>query len=169
MTDVSGIWNAVKSNSKMFRNALSIAVGALIALGAVTPGVAQQNAPYSPKPQALGTGTYDAPFAQAVAYIGQAGAVVGSKGFASATHPSVGVECLKLNPELSVQTAPVVSIEWGASAGVVLFAQWVFRGGSCPDGTDIEVQTYKGDMDGVGSGYQTPVLSDQVAYSIVVP
>lgn len=88
------------------------------------------------------------------------------------TNPSTGIVCLKLVYGFHIgQTAPILSIDWAHSLGVVLFAQWDSSNPDCigPVGRMIEVRTYKGDTGGVGSPYQVPVLSDQVAFEILVP
>lgn len=96
--------------------------------------------------------------------------MTGSKGFSSFSHPTTGVYCLTLASGVQLKTAPLVSIEWGASLGVVLFAQWNSDNTTCGAATNvIEVRTYKGDTAGVGSSYQIPVLSDRVAFVVLVP
>jgi hypothetical protein len=160
----------------MLQKTLSIALGALLALGAVTPAVAQQNAPQSPSAPAIppvGTSTsYFSPYAQAIALV-QDTTLRGRKGISSFTHPITGVYCLKLASGIQfANTAPLISIEWASSLGVVLFAQWDQANVTCGGGATsnvIEVRTYKGDTGGVGSGYQIPVLSDRVSFVVLVP
>jgi len=153
----------------MLQKTLSIALGALLALGAVTPAVAQQNAPQSPS-SGIGAGpVYNAPYAQAIALV-QGAALTHQKGVSVFSHPTTGVYCLTISGFATLQTAPLVSIEWGSSLGVVNFAQWDQANATCGGGARvIEVRTYKGDTGGVGSGYQIPVLSDRVAFVVLVP
>jgi hypothetical protein len=159
----------------MLRNTLSIVFGALLAWGTVNPAVAQ-NAPQAVSPSVtpnVGTATsYFSPYAQAIALV-QNATLKGRKGISSLTHPTTGVYCLKLAAGIQfANTAPVVSVEWGSSTGVVLFAQWNQDNTTCGGGTTsnvIEVRTYKGDTAGVGSAYQIPVLSDEVAFVVLVP
>ena len=139
--------------------------------GAVDPAVAQ-NAPLGLTPN-VGTGTnFFSPYAQAIALV-QGTSLRGRKGISSFSHPTTGVYCLKLaNGIQFANTAPVVSIEWGSSLGVVNFAQWDQANVDCGGGSTsnvIEVRTYKGDTGGVGSPYQIPVLSDRVAFVVLVP
>jgi hypothetical protein len=96
-----------------------------------------------------------------------------SKGFSSETHLATGIWCFTLAAPIgaSYQPTALATVEWGASLGVVLFAQWNNFNTNC-GGTShstIEVRTYKGDIGGVGSGYQIPVLSDSVAFTVLVP
>lgn len=155
----------------MLRNTLSIVFGALLTWGAVIPAAAQ-NAPQSVNPL-VGTSTsYFSPYAQALALV-QGTTLQGRKGIASLTHPTTGVYYLKLATGIQfANTAPLVSVEWGSSLGVVLFAQWDQSNSTCGGGATgnvIEVRTYKGDTGGVGSAYQIPVLSDLVAFVVFVP
>jgi hypothetical protein len=110
---------------------------------------------------------------RAQAQMGAAGAVVCSSRFSSITNPTTGVYCFTLTspPPTADTTTALVSIEWGASTGVVLFAQWDADNVTCGGSSHsiIEVRTYKGDTGGVGSGYQTPVLSPEVAFVVYVP
>lgn len=160
----------------MLRKILYLLLGALLALGIGIPAVAQQNADTStlpltggPGPYLGGPGPYFGPYAQAQALV-QGGALTGSKGVSAFTHPITGVYCLTLAPNVQLKTAPLVSIEWGASLGVVLFAQWNASNTTCGGGGSVvEVRTYKGDTGGVGSGYQIPVLSNSVAFVVLVP
>jgi hypothetical protein len=153
----------------MFHKILYVPLVALLALGIGIPAVAQQNAPESALPLIAGPGPYYGPYAQAQALV-QNSALTGSKGFSKFTHPTTGVYCLTLGSGVQLKTAPLVSIEWGASLGVVLFAQWNSDNTTCGAATNvIEVRTYKGDTGGVGSTYQIPVLSDRVAFVVLVP
>jgi hypothetical protein len=156
----------------MFRSVLSIALAAFLAVAIVTPAVAQRNAPDPLLPPLIGgSNPYDSPLVQAIALV-QDGSITGWKGFNNFTHPATGIYCLTLEPDVLVETAPVVSIEWGASFGVNLFAQWDQFNDGC-GGTRasyvVTVRTYKGDTGGVGSGYQIPKLSDEVAFVVLVP
>jgi hypothetical protein len=121
-------------------------------------------------PESAGKPDIHAPYAQAIALV-QLGALTSAKGFTKFSHPAVGIYCLELASYVNPTTEPVVSIEWGYSLGVVLFAQYNRANTSCPAPTvrTIEVRTYKGDTGAVGSGYQIPVLSNQVAFVILVP
>lgn len=154
----------------MKRNILCITLA--LALAAVTPALAQRsNAPRSVSPGAvIGAGpTYLAPYVQAEALV-QGAAVTGWKGFKTFSHPTTGVYCLTLSSVATIKSAPVVSIEWGDSYGVALFAQWDQSGFYCGTSTNvIEIQTYKADSGGVGSSLQTPVLSDEVAFVVMLP
>ena len=152
----------------MFHKILYVSLLAVLALGIGIPAVAQSNAG-SALPPIAGPGPYFAPYAQAEALV-QFHALTGSKGFSKFTHPTTGVYCLTLGSGIQLKTAPLVSIEWGSSLGVVLFAQWNAANSTCGAGANIvEVRTYKGDTGGVGSGYQIPVLSDSVAFVVLVP
>ena len=159
----------------MLRNTLSIVFGALLAWGAVNPAVAQ-NAPQALSPSVtpnVGTATsYFSPYAQAIALV-QDATLKGRKGISSLTNPTTGVYCLKLATGIQfANTAPVVSIEWGTSLGVVLFAQWDQANSTCGGGATsnvIEVRTYKGDTAGVGSPIRFPVLSNEVSFVVLVP
>jgi hypothetical protein len=150
------------------------AAGALIAASAVMPALADSNVPLSPQEalqESAGAPDLYSPYAQAIAYVGQSGLLIRAKGFSAHTHHAPGINCFTLAAGTQLQTAPQVSVEWGRSLGVVLFAQWDQANVSCPGATasTIEVRTYKGDLTGVGSGYKTPVLSDQVAFVVYVP
>ena len=159
----------------MSKSSFAIAAGVLVALiGAVTPSIAAQNGPESPTEESLAPlgNTLSSPFAQAIAIVGQSGFSYQIKGFGSVTNPSTGIVCLKLVYGFHIgQTAPILSVDWNHSLGVVLFAQWDSGHPDCtgPVGRMIEVRTYKGDIGGVGSAYQIPVPSDQVAFEILVP
>jgi hypothetical protein len=138
--------------------------------GAVDPAVAQ-NAPRALSPNVGTAISYFSPYAQAIALV-QSQTLRGRKGIDSFTHPTTGIYCLHLANIQSANTAPVVSIEWGSSLGVVLFAQWDQSNGDCGGSSTsgmIEVRTYKGDTAGVGSPYQIPVLSNSVAFVVLVP
>jgi hypothetical protein len=81
-----------------------------------------------------------------------------------------GVCCLTLAAGVQLSTTPVVTVEWGRSQGVALFAQYNSTNTTCGPGANvIEVRTYKGDVSGVGSALQTPVLSNLVAFFVTVP
>ena len=110
------------------------------------------------------------PNARAAARIGQSGAVQAAIGFTKVTSPSTGIFCLTVPSymQLAKTSTPIVTIEWGSSLGVALYAQW-YRGAADCGPRDIEVRTYKGDTGGVGSALQVPVLSDQVAFQVVLP
>jgi hypothetical protein len=121
-------------------------------------------------PQSAGAPNINAPYAQAIALV-QGGGLTSAKGFNAFSHPAVGIYCFELPGYVNQTTEPVVSIEWGASLGVALFAQYNRANSSCPAPTPrtLEVRTYKGDSGGVGSPLQVPVLSDSVAFVILVP
>jgi hypothetical protein len=152
----------------MLHKTLTIAFGALLALGALTSAVAE-NAPKSPS-SLIGTNIhYQSPYAQAIALVEDA-TLGHQKGVSAFSHPITGVYCLTIGGFATLNTAPLVSIEWGHSDGVVLFAQWNQANTTCGGGANvIEVRTYKGDTAGVGSPYQIPVLSDNVAFVVLVP
>ena len=137
-------------------------------------GAPREMAPDVIPPCSGPSGLYLGPYARAVAQVTSLGGGANcSSGFKAITHPSTGVYSLTLNTAIpsSKPATALTSIEWGASLGVVLFAEWnrfnSFCGGSGQ--SIIEVQTYKGDTGGVGSGYQIPVLDDHVAFTVVVP
>lgn len=92
-------------------------------------------------------------------------------GFSSISHPLTGIYCLTLSSTTSNPITALVTVEWGDSLGVVLFPEWNRFNSSCGGSVQsvIEVRTYKGDIGGVGSGYQIPVLSDRVAFTVLVP
>lgn len=150
------------------------ALGATMALSASVSVLAQGTNSGLPeaalRPQSAGAPAINAPYAQAIALV-QAGALTSAKGFTTFSHPDVGIYCLELPGGISTTTEPVVSVEWGSSLGVALFAQYNRANTSCPSPTakTIEVRTYKGDVGGVGSALQVPVLSNSVAFVILVP
>jgi hypothetical protein len=155
----------------VLRDSLLIAAGALIALVAgAGAGSAAQNAPRM-QPASRGPTGLSAPFAQALADVGQGGVVLSSQGIGSVTSPAAGIYCLELSPTVHPKTLPTVTIDWGNSLGVVLFAEVDPQLVGCPAATTrtIEVRTYKGDTGGVGSSYQVPVLSPNVAFIVLVP
>ena len=123
-----------------------------------------------PVPRSAGAPNIYAPYAEAEAVV-QFGALTSAKGFSVFSHPATGIYCLKLPAGTHPTAEPVVSIEWGASTGVALYAQYYRGGADCPvtSPRTIEIQTYKGDVGGVGSALQIPVLSDQVAFVVLVP
>jgi hypothetical protein len=154
----------------MFRKSFLMALGALTAISvAATSSLAQENAPQQ-KEAGIETVAPDAtlisPFAQAIAYVGD-GKVQSSKGFIAFSNPFIGVYCLTPSKSLKF-SAPVVSVEYFRSFGVNLFALWDSDNSNCPAGA-VEVRTYKGDKAGVGSAYQIPVLSEEVAFVILIP
>jgi hypothetical protein len=88
--------------------------------------------------------------------------VVRGLGLKEVTHPSEGVWCIKRKSTWGIsKIVPSVTVEWGHSTGLALMAFYVDGVFSCPAG-NIEVRTYD-----FGTG--TPVLSDNVAFTIVVP
>jgi len=124
----------------MLRKSLYLVLGALLALGVGILAIAQQNASTSQFPLA-GPGPYFGPYAQAQALV-QGTHLTGSKGVSSLTHPTTGVYCLRLASGVQLKTDPLVSIEWGSSLGVVLFAQWNAANTTCGAGANIlEVRT----------------------------
>jgi hypothetical protein len=151
--------------------ALLVAGAAALTLTATATMAASNAGGPGTGPLSAGAPDIFAPYAQAEAFIGQSGAVVSAKGFAKVTHPSVGVVCLELAAGIDPTRRPVVSVEWGRSLGVALFAQYDASNVSCPSPTanTIEVRTYKADTGGVGSPLTTPVLSNAVAFVITVP
>jgi len=153
---------------------LGMIAGAVAVALAATPAMAagQTNAGRTSAVPASGPSSFlYGPYAQAQAYVGQACTTVAhGKGFTAISHPTTGVCCITLAPGIQLSTTPLVTVEWGMSVGVALFAQYNYANTTCGAGANvIEVRTYKGDTGGVGSPLQTPVLSDQVAFFLVVP
>lgn len=159
----------------MMRSQISLAVSAITVALTITSAAiqAQQNDGHrdAVAPQSAGVPNYYPANVQAAALVGQGGAPVTAIGFSSITHPAVGITCLQLAYAHPITVAPIVTVEWGRSLGVALYAQWNDASGSCPGATGktIEVRTYKGDTGGVGSPLQVPVLSDSVAFQVIVP
>lgn len=157
---------------KQFKSKM-VAVGfasALAAMSLAGDAFAQNSNAPAVAPGSAGKPNIYAPYAQAMALV-QFAALTSAKGFTAFTHPSVGIYCLELPSGVNLTTEPLVTIEWGSSLGVALFAQYNRAKSSCPTPTakTIEVRTYKGDVAGVGSALQIPVLSDSVAFVILVP
>jgi hypothetical protein len=158
----------------MFRKSFLIALGALTAISvAAMSSLAQENAP--PQEEAgieagietvAPDATLASPFAQAIAYVGD-GKIQSSKGFIAFSNPFTGFYCLT-PPKSLKPSVPVVSVEYFRSFGVNLFALWDSDDSDCPAGA-FEVLTFKGDKGGPGSAYQIPVLSEDVAFVILVP
>ncbi len=128
----------------------------------------------TPEPDSAGVPNTVAKYAQAIAFVGQSGAPITAKGFKSITRVSTGIFCLQLQAALELNNsriAPLVAVEWNNSLGIALFAQWDSGNIGCPNANKrtISVRTYKGDTGAVGSALQPPVLSDQVAWVIIVP
>jgi len=91
-------------------------------------------------------------------------------GFTTITHPTTGIYCLKLATPTTHFTTAQTSIDWAGSFGVALYAQWNSSNTTCGGNSSvIEVRTYKGDRRGVGSWLTIPRLSDEVAFTVVVP
>jgi hypothetical protein len=158
----------------MLRKFAFLSAGVVAAALAATPAMAaeQTNAgPGSAAVPALGpSGSLFGPYAQAQAFISQSCQVVANKGFTAVTHPTTGVCCLTLGAGIQLSTTPLVTVEWSRSLGVALFAQYDSTNLTCPRLANvIEVRTYKGDTGGVGSALQVPVLSNLVAFFVVVP
>ena len=88
--------------------------------------------------------------------------VVLAKGVANVTNPDVGIYCIQPSSKaINIdKIVPVVSVEWGYSAGDALLAFYEYGTYDCPAGY-IEVRTYN-----FGTG--TPVLADTVAFTIIV-
>jgi hypothetical protein len=151
------------------------ALGAALVLTASFAVLAQNSnsgprAAASPRPESAGAPNINAPYAQAIALV-QYGGLDSAKGFTALARPGVGIYCFELPGGISTTTKPVVTIEWAASNGVALFAQYNKGNGGCPGATTktIEIRTYKGDVGGPGSALQAPVLSDSVAFVVMVP
>jgi hypothetical protein len=111
------------------------------------------------------------PYAQAIAFAGN-GILREAKGVVSMSHPITGVYCFQLAGNVIKNfTEPVVSIEWANSLGVALFAQYNKANTDCvaPNAHTVSVRTYKGDVGGIGSALQVPVLDDRVDFIILVP
>lgn len=90
------------------------------------------------------------------------GYVIRSKGVAEVTHPTTGDWCIKPKASWKVgEVVPTVSVEWAYSSGASLLAYWRSDGAGCPEGY-IEVYTLD-----FSSG--TPVQSDNVAFTVVIP
>jgi hypothetical protein len=154
----------------MLRIFAFLSAGAVAVALAATPAMAaEQTNAGAPATAAVAGGPIYEPYAEAAAYLGQACAVIASKNISAVTHPAVGICCLTLGPTpVDSSRKPVVTVEWGASLGVALFAQYDNASISCGAGK-IEVRNYKGDTGGVGSPLTTPVLSDRVADIVTVP
>jgi hypothetical protein len=157
----------------MLRKFAFLSAGAVVAAAlAATPAMAagQTNAGPTSLPLSGPVSTPYGPYAQAQAFIGQSCAVVASRKFTSVVQKVPGVCCLTLAAGVQLSTTPVVTVEWGRSQGVALFAQYNSTNTTCGPGANvIEVRTYKGDVSGVGSALQTPVLSNLVAFFVTVP
>jgi hypothetical protein len=155
----------------MLRKFAFLSAGAVAVALAATPAMAEQtNAGPGSKAFSGPSGDLFGPYAQAQAYIGQSCTVVANKNFTSVVHKATGVCCLTLAPGIQLSTTPVVTVEFGRSLGVALFAQYNNANMTCGPGANvIEVRTYKGDVGGVGSALQTPVLSNSVAFFVTVP
>ncbi len=125
---------------------------------------------FAVQPRSAGAPNIISPYAEAQALV-QSGALTSAKGFSSFSHPITGVYCLKLPAGTFANVEPVVSIEWGASLGVANYAQYTKTNIDCPVTVPrtLEIRTYKGDVGGVGSALQIPVLSDLVAFVVLVP
>jgi hypothetical protein len=102
--------------------------------------------------------------ARLLVFIGpsEPGYVIRSKGVAEVTHPATGDWCIKPKSNWKVgEVVPTVSVEWSNSSGSSLLAYWRFDGMGCPEG-NIEVYT-------LDSNSGTPVMSDNVAFTVVIP
>jgi hypothetical protein len=154
----------------MFRKSFLIALGVLLVQTvAARASLAAQNEPEaSVQSETVPEGVpLYSPYAEAIAYVGD-GKIQNSKGFSSFSRPSTGVYCLGPSASVSPNTVPVVSVEWHLSFGVANFAQWDNDNSNCPAGS-YEVLTYKGETGGVGTPLQVPVLSNEVAFVILIP
>ena len=108
---------------------------------------------------------------RAAANVNSGGSARCATNVSSVTHPSTGIYCVNLSSTTSTPVIALVTVEWGSSVGVVNFPQWNRFNTTCGGSVQstIEVRTYKGDTGGVGSAYQIPVLSNEVAFSVLVP
>jgi len=154
----------------MLRNKLAFALGTSLAIAAGTPALCKELlGPKTSFPSCNGK------YAQALGLVDGGNGVACSQGFSHITHPSTGLFCFTISPSVlahpPVQKAPVVSVDWHGSKGVALFAEWDSANADCTGATNatLEVRTYKADTGGVGSPLQTPVLSDDVAFVILLP
>jgi|HubBroStandDraft_1064217.scaffolds.fasta_scaffold12033_2 hypothetical protein len=87
-----------------------------------------------------------------------------SKNVSEFSNPSTGIYCVLPSVSVNVEKDyPLVSIEWGYSAGAALMAYWIDVSAytNCPSGY-LEVITY----DFNAGGY--PVLSSNVAWDLVI-
>ena len=108
--------------------------------------------------------------AAGIALLGGAVGIRCNTGFKTITHPSTGIYCLTLETPTTHFTTAQTSIDWAGSFGVALYAQWNSSNTTCGGNSSvIEVRTYKGDKRGVGSWLTIPRLSDEVAFTVVVP
>jgi hypothetical protein len=157
----------------------SVASAMALTFGTVTLAVAMQNGgppvplgPEGPSPApAISGGIFASPYAQAIGQFGQSGVPVRTKNITAITHPTTGVYCITVGAVATFNSAPIVTVEWGGSLGVALFAQWDASKITC-SGTPVnvyEVRTYKADTGGVGSSLQTPALSNSVAFVFELP
>jgi len=110
-----------------------------------------------------------AEFVQAAAYV-KGDSIFSAIGFKTVTHPGVGLYCLTLPAAVRAGWIAQVTVEWNRSLGVALFAMWDIGNVNCPQtARTVSVRTYKGDTGGVGSALQTPVLSNDIAFVVIVP
>jgi hypothetical protein len=114
----------------------------------------------------------------AIGHVAAGGDWICNQGFSAITHPDTGIYCLALAypPPPSRPVTAQVSVDWGPSVGVALFALWNSGNtsslspacGGSPQKI-VEVRTYKADTGFEGSSLQTPVLSDEVAFTVLAP
>ena len=117
----------------------------------------------------------------AIGHVAAGGDWICNQGFSAITHPDTGIYCLALAypPPPSKQVTAQVSVDWGVSSGIALFAQYnstngASVGSSCGGSPQkiVEVRTYKGDVGFAdpGTTYSGgPALSDEVGFMILVP
>lgn len=88
-----------------------------------------------------------------------------TEGFATVTRPKKGVYCLTFtDPALDpATTAPVVGVDWDASAGANLAAYLSKSAHDCPEGTDLGVRTFSFVA---GADFKP---ANTVAFTILVP
>lgn len=88
-----------------------------------------------------------------------------TKGFATVTRPRTGVYCLTLSDDSldPATTAPVVSVDWEASAAPNIAVYLSKSAHQCPESADLGVRTY------AWVAGRNSKLADTVAFTIVVP
>jgi len=88
-----------------------------------------------------------------------------TKGFTTVTRPRTGVYCLTLSDDSldPTTTAPVVTVDWDASAAPNITAYLSKSAHQCPESADVGVRTY------AWTAGHNSKLSDTVAFTIVVP
>jgi hypothetical protein len=141
---------------------LTVVFAALLAVS--ISSFAQTNNPdshHQPQPQ---KGGFTTNAKLALSYSPLVG-LIRSVGVKSVTNPDTGVFCITPSVALNLsEIYPLVSIEWGESAGNALMAFWrdtSIDDNDCGEGL-LEVQTF----DFNAGGY--PVVSESVAFDLVI-